>query len=91
MNECWTLPRLPAAATIKLVHSGCQRTELMVLVTPYIVRAVARKDLSRPDDGFADASDPASDLLGRLNRIYGVAGHVEPTQPYHGKYGFILD
>ena len=35
------------------------QTELMVLVTPYIVRAVAQKDLSRPDDGFASASDPA--------------------------------
>ena len=37
------------------------QTELMVLVTPYIVRAVAQKDLSRPDDGFADATDPAAD------------------------------
>src|SRR3954451_4384417 len=34
------------------------QTELMVLVTPYVVRAVAQKDLSRPDDGFASASDP---------------------------------
>jgi pilus assembly protein CpaC len=40
------------------------RTELVVLVTPYIVRTVAQKDLSRPDDGFADPSDPASVLLG---------------------------
>ncbi len=32
-----------------------RQTELMVLVTPYIVRAVAQKDLSRPDDGYADA------------------------------------
>ena len=70
-----------------------QRTELMVLVTPYVVRAVAQKDLSRPDDGFADASDPASVLLGRLNRIYGVGGGApDPTADnYHGKYGFILD
>src|SRR4029078_4623330 len=43
-----------------------RQTELMVLVTPYVVRAVAQKELSRPDDGFADASDPASVLLGRL-------------------------
>src|ERR1700737_1421842 len=28
------------------------QTELMVLVTPYVVRAVAQKELSRPDDGF---------------------------------------
>jgi pilus assembly protein CpaC len=68
-----------------------QRTELMVLVTPYIVRAVASKDLSRPDDGFADPSDPAQVLLGRFNRIYGVGGKVEAPDAYHGKYGFILD
>ena len=50
------------------------QTELMVMVTPYIVRAVAQKDLSRPDDGFAAASDPQADLLGSINRIYGVPG-----------------
>ena len=53
------------------------QTELMVLVTPYVVRAVAQKDLSRPDDGFASASDPQADLLGSINRIYGVPGRVE--------------
>jgi pilus assembly protein CpaC len=68
-----------------------QRTELMVLVTPYIVRAVAQKDLARPDDGYADPSDPSAVLLGRLNRIYGVSGAPDPADTYHGKYGFILD
>ncbi len=69
-----------------------QQTELMVLVTPYVVRAVAEKDLSRPDDGFADPSDPASILLGRFNRIYGVGGgNPAPTDNYYGKVGFILD
>ena len=67
------------------------QTELMVLVTPYIVRAVAQKDLSRPDDGFASASDPQSDLLGSINRIYGVPGRVEPARNYRGSYGFITD
>jgi pilus assembly protein CpaC len=68
-----------------------QQTELMVLVTPFVVRAVAQKDLSRPDDGFADPSDPATILLGRLNRIYGVGGRVDPPDSYKGRYGFILD
>jgi pilus assembly protein CpaC len=67
------------------------QTELMVLVTPYIVRAVAQKDLSRPDDGFAAASDPQADLLGSINRIYGVPGRVEPARSYRGTYGFITD
>jgi pilus assembly protein CpaC len=71
-----------------------QRTELVVLVTPYVVRAVAQKDLSRPDDGFADPSDPAQVLLGHLNRIYGVGGdggNSDAPDSYHGRYGFILD
>jgi pilus assembly protein CpaC len=67
------------------------QTELMVLVTPYVVRAVAQKDLSRPDDGFASASDPQSDLLGNINRIYGIPGRVEPARGYRGTYGFITD
>jgi pilus assembly protein CpaC len=67
------------------------QTELMVLVTPYVVRAVAQKDLSRPDDGFAAASDPQADLLGNINRIYGVPGRVEKARNYRGTYGFITD
>jgi pilus assembly protein CpaC len=67
------------------------QTELMILVTPYVVRAVAEKDLSRPDDGFADASDPSANLLGRFNHIYGVPGKVDPQTTYRGSYGFILD
>lgn len=71
-------------------------TELMVIVTPYIARTVAQKDLSRPDDGFADPSDPAAILMGRINRIYGQPtpkGPVSPSNPnsYRGQYGFIID
>ena len=68
-----------------------RQTELMILVTPYVVRAVAQKDLSRPDDGYADVSDPTAVFLGRLNKIYGIAGKVDPNRMYYGKYGFILD
>jgi pilus assembly protein CpaC len=67
------------------------QTELMVIVTPYIVRAVAQKELSRPDDGFAPASDSQSTLLAQITRIYGVAGRVEPIGSYQGNFGFIID
>ena len=66
------------------------QTELMIIVTPYVVHAVAPKDLSRPDDGYADVSDPAQILLGRLNRIYGAA-KVDPKRTYSGHFGFIMD
>src|SRR3977135_3165284 len=67
------------------------QTELMVLVTPYVVRAVAQKELSRPDDGFAPASDSQSTLLAQINRIYGISGRVEPVAGYEGYFGFIID
>lgn len=67
------------------------QTELMVLVTPYVVRAVAQKELSRPDDGFAPVSDSASTLLARINRIYGVAARAEPIGSQQDNFGFIID
>src|SRR6202171_3550461 len=67
------------------------QTELMVIVTPYVVRAVAQKELSRPDDGFAPASDSQSALLAQMSRIYGVASRVEPVGIYRGNFGFIID
>jgi pilus assembly protein CpaC len=67
------------------------QTELMVLVTPYVVRAVAQKELSRPDDGFAPASDAQSTLLAQINRIYGVAARVEPVGSFPANFGFIID
>ena len=67
------------------------QTELMVLVTPYVVRAVAQKELSRPDDGFAPASDSQSTLLARINRIYGLAARVDTVGTTQGNFGFIID
>jgi pilus assembly protein CpaC len=66
-------------------------TELMVLVTPFIVRAVAQRELSRPDDGFAPASDAQSTLLAQINRIYGISGRAEPIGNFQNNFGFIID
>jgi pilus assembly protein CpaC len=86
------LMQLPVLGTLFKSRDYINRqTELMVLVTPYVVRAVAQRELSRPDDGYVDATDPASVLLGRFNRIYGAAGRADPRGSYRGSYGFILD
>jgi pilus assembly protein CpaC len=63
----------------------------MVIVTPYVVRAVAQKELSRPDDGFAPASDSQTALLGRMNRLYGITRRVDPINGAPGDFGFIID
>ena len=66
-------------------------TELMVLVTPSVVRAVAQKELARPDDGFAPATDSESALLGRMNRLYGIAAKVDTATGEPAGFGFIID
>ena len=66
-------------------------TELVIIVTPYLVKPVAPSALARPDDGFAPPSDPASIFLGRLNRVYGVKGQPAPAGSYQGRYGFIIE
>lgn len=67
-----------------------QETELVVIVTPYMVRPTARQKLARPDDGLAPASDLKANFLGHLNRIYG-KGVEPPSGGLKGDYGFIVE
>ena len=67
------------------------QTELVVTVTPYIVRPVSANQIARPDDNYQDASDPAGMFIGRLNRIYGTAGAATPRGRFNGPIGFIRD
>jgi pilus assembly protein CpaC len=64
-------------------------TELVIIVTPYLVRPVARNKLNRPDDNFNAPSDGAGILLGRLNRVYGTMQTKRPAGRYHGVVGYI--
>lgn len=69
-----------------------RQSELVVLVTPYVVRAVAQKDLSRPDDGFVDSSDPSAIITGALNKVYGGPNRSGQAKPQHRSLlGFITD
>ena len=68
-----------------------QETELLIIVTPYIVHAVDPHEVVKPDANFVDASDPQSWLLGRVNRLYSTAGNPQAFPNYSGKVGFIND
>jgi pilus assembly protein CpaC len=70
------------------------QTELVVIVTPYVVHPVAQKKLSRPDDNFKDATDTDAIFLGKLNRTPpkgAVAAVPGASRPAHANYGFIID
>jgi pilus assembly protein CpaC len=66
-------------------------TELVVLITPYVVKPVARSQLAQPDDGFGWASDVNTDLLGQMNRIYGRDPERAPVGRFDGDVGFIVE
>jgi pilus assembly protein CpaC len=67
-------------------------TELVVLVTPYVVKPVARSQLAQPDDGFGWASDLNTDfLLGQMNRVYGRHPERAPVGRFDGDVGFIVE
>ena len=66
-------------------------TELMIVVTPYITKTLRPDQIARPDDGLADASDPQSWFLGRLNRVYSTADNPELIHNFKGRVGFIND
>jgi len=65
-------------------------SELVVIVTPYLVQPVARQKLSAPTDGLYPATDLKADFLGHLNRIYGKS-EIQPSGGLKGDYGFIVE
>ena len=65
-------------------------TELVVIVTPYLVRPTSRQKLARPDDGLAPATEIRANLMGHLNRVYG-RGTTMPDGGLKGQYGFIVE
>jgi pilus assembly protein CpaC len=68
-----------------------QETELMIMVTPYIAKPMDPAQVKKPDDGFTEATDSQSILLGRFNRLYGVVGAAPLGSGYRGRVGFITD
>ncbi|KZL01199.1 Type IV pilus biogenesis and competence protein PilQ precursor [Pseudovibrio sp. Ad14] len=67
-----------------------RQTELVIFVTPYVVRPIARSQVARPDDNFAAPSDQSTIFLNQLSRIY--RGTDAPVKGnYHGKIGYIYE
>lgn len=65
-------------------------TELVVIVTPYLVKPTSRQELATPTDGLVAATDMKANFLGHLNRIYGKS-EAPPVGDLKGDYGFIVE
>ncbi len=67
------------------------QTELVIIVTPYLVDGTHISNLTDPSEGFVPASDLQSALLGKMTSTYGVAGAASSERTLQGPLGFILD
>ncbi|WP_305764183.1 type II and III secretion system protein family protein [Caulobacter sp. S45] len=66
-------------------------TELVVIVTPYLVKPSRPDQLQTPADGLVIADDASTYLLGQLNKSMGTA--AAPTtagKTYKGPFGYVV-
>jgi pilus assembly protein CpaC len=67
-----------------------RQTELVMIVTPYLVKPAAPKALTRPDENLIMADDAEAYFMNRLTKVYGAATHV-PASGASGQVGFTFD
>ncbi|SEP70031.1 pilus assembly protein CpaC [Devosia sp. YR412] len=67
------------------------QTELVILVTPYLVAPSPANSIPVPTDRTTAASDAEGIFLGRLENMYGVGQTGEMRGSISGSVGFVLD
>ncbi|MEN9873566.1 MAG: hypothetical protein RL186_463 [Pseudomonadota bacterium] len=65
-------------------------TELVIIITPFIVNSAATQDLQTPADGFETASDAESLILSRFNRVVRPNSSRMPAGRYRAPVGHVL-
>ncbi|MEM9705329.1 MAG: type II and III secretion system protein family protein [Pseudomonadota bacterium] len=68
-----------------------EETELVVIVTAYLVDPTHESELTDPSEGFVPASDLQTIFLGRMMSAYGVKGSNVGEKTLQGPLGFIVD
>lgn len=66
-----------------------EESELVIIVTPYLVDPAKQDQLRTPDTGFSNASDAKTILFGKLNRLYGSDEVPTDAGQYSAPVGFI--
>lgn len=67
-------------------------TELVVIVTPYLVDPTDPQGFRDPDRGYVTATDSRTILFGKLNDVYAAPGSAAGKSPApKGASGFIID
>ncbi|MCI5045377.1 MAG: type II and III secretion system protein family protein [Aquisalinus sp.] len=67
------------------------QTELVIIVTPYLVEPAHRSELTDPSQGFVHATQVQQLLVGKLESTYGMRRKTTGSSTLQGPLGFILD
>jgi pilus assembly protein CpaC len=93
-----TLDSLPGMMTLPVLGSLFRsrdylsgETELVVIVTPYIVTPTSPDRLQTPADGLKVADDVTTLLMGRLNKAYKVKPQATAGRSYQGPHGYVIE
>ncbi len=83
------IPILGALFRSRDFQSG--QTELVIIVTPYLVSPTSPAELQTPLDGVETASDVDTIFLGRLNKTYKHEPEATSGRTYQGPYGYVVE
>lgn len=64
------------------------QTELVIFITPYVVKPVSRAKFEDPGRNLDIASDGRSYFLGAISRRYDLSGKAGRRTKYYGRYGY---
>jgi pilus assembly protein CpaC len=66
-------------------------TELVIIITPYIVDPTRPQNLQTPADGLRIAGDMSTVLLGRLNKVVNAPAGANAGRAYQGPVGYVIE
>lgn len=67
------------------------QSELVIIVTPYLVDPTHPDKLQTPLDGYIPAEDKDALLMGRLNKVYNSNGKKLSAETQLGTFGHVVD
>lgn len=91
-----TLDQLPGVKKLPIIGTlfqsrdfENQETEMVVIITPYLVDPAKKDELKTPADGYVNAADPKTIFFGKLNAQYAEPGKGLSKDNYTAPVGFI--
>ena len=98
-----TVDSLPGITTLPVIGALLRsrdfqndETEMVVIVTPYIVSPTDPNNMQTPADNLQIAGDLTTVFMGRVNKVIkdktGAAGPTTaPSQPYQAPVGYVIE